>query len=183
MSQNSSESSRMLVTAGVETAQKLDNDRNPLLIACRAGSLKDVQLLVEHGADLGTRTPDGLTCLFVSIKNKHIGVVSYLLEQESCPVDDIDEDGCTLLHHVVLLNDPDATSKLIKKGVDINAQNQVQLILTFASEWSWLGWRNSSVPCNKAQSSSILKSAVEVWSGSQRQYHCKNRFICFFWQS
>lgn len=154
---------QMLLTAGADIEHKLEDGLTPLLTACLDGSLQDVKLLVTHGADLQACAPEGLRCLLAAAKNQHTKVVSYLLEQESCPVDGVDAEGCTVLHYAVFLNDPDVTAKLIIKAVGIDMQNQVQISLLRLSQQSISERRNCVVSCNKEQLSSIFKSVVEIW--------------------
>lgn len=116
---------KVLLDEGAAAERSSDAQDTPLLNASSLGLLDAVKSLVEHGADITSRTSDGFTCLYLAAKNRHLSVVSYLLGQESCPVDGTDEDGFTVLHHVVILNDPDLTSILINKGSDISAQTQV----------------------------------------------------------
>lgn len=116
----------LLLTIGADTEQKLSDGWTPLLRVCSTGCLEAVKSLVESGADIQARTPSGLSCLSVAAENKHRSVVSYLLKQKFCSVDDVDVAGYTLLHHVVMFNDPVATSTLISKGLDIDAKTQVK---------------------------------------------------------
>jgi len=125
MSHDNKQAMQMLLAAGADTEHKREHNWTPLLRVCSSGSLQDVKLLVTHGADPGAQTSGGLSCLFVAAMNKHKPVVSYLLKQESSKVEDIDAEGHTLLHHVVKLNDSVATSNVIDKGVNIDAQTQV----------------------------------------------------------
>lgn len=97
----------------------------PLIRASSQGSLDIVKLLIQRGANITARTCDGASCLLLAAKNKHLSVVSYLMEQQFCLFDDIETDGCTSLHHVVLLDDPFSVLKLLEEGVDINARNRV----------------------------------------------------------
>lgn len=119
---------RELLDAGADVERGASN-WSPLLVACCIGFLEGVKLLVERGANLSVHTEDGLTCLTLATINKHRSIVSYLLEQESCPVVDVDSDGYNALHCVVLLNEPCMVCKVIQKGVPINAQS---LVLRFA---------------------------------------------------
>lgn len=114
-----------MLDRGADTEQKSSAQWTPLLRACYHGNMDVVSLLIEHGADITAKTSDGITCLSMAVRNRHLSVVSYLLEQESCPIHEIEANGYTPLHHVVLLNDPDITSKLVSKGAEINAQTQV----------------------------------------------------------
>lgn len=115
----------LLLETGADTEQSSKAEWTPLIRACNHGCLDVVKQLVEHGADMTARTRDGLTCLALALKKEHVSVVSYLVEQESCPIDNIEEDGRTLLHNVVLWNDSNIITKLINKGVDVNAQTHV----------------------------------------------------------
>lgn len=155
---------KLLLENGADTERSTIAKWSPLLRACSDGYLQIVKHLVEFGADRTAKTKDGFSCLFLAAKNKQIQVVSYLLEQDFCLTDGIDEDGYTVLHHVVLWNDSALTSKLISKKVAIDSQNQVQSLLMFVSLCFWIERRNSSVPCNKAQPPRILTCAAKLWS-------------------
>eukprot|EP00210_Caulerpa_lentillifera_P006930 g6626.t1 len=111
----------LLLDQGADTEQICDFQWTPLLKACVSGYLEGVKLLVERGADITVQTSDKLTCLIVALKNRHHSVVSYLLEQENCPINATEANGLSALHYVVPLNDPNTTNVLISKGADIDA--------------------------------------------------------------
>lgn len=115
----------MLLDSGVDIEQKNNAEWTALQTACYGGYLQAVKLLIEHGADITARTPSGSTCLILAAKIGDPAVVSYLLEQDSCPIDKTDASSFSALHRIVRLNTADLVSKLICKGVDINAQNRV----------------------------------------------------------
>lgn len=121
----------LVLDRGADTEQRSNAEWTPLLRACRLGCLNVVRLLVKRGADFTVRSPDGFTCLYLAAKNGNHSVVSYLLGQESFTVDDVDAEGYTLLHHVVMFNDPDATSLLINKGLDVAAKTRVSVFRVF----------------------------------------------------
>lgn len=125
--QDNVETIDLLLTTPAVTDQKLNDGWTPLLRVCYTGCLEAVKSLVENGADIEARTPDGLSSVTVAAIKKQRSVVSYLLEQDACPISGVDANGYTLLHHVVMLNDPHATSTLISKGLDVDAQTQVQI--------------------------------------------------------
>lgn len=93
--------------------------------ACANGYLAGVKLLVESGADISARSPDGCTCLLVAAKNQHLEVVSYLLALETCNVNETTTDGYSVLHYISLLDNPSVMSSIIEKGANINAQIRV----------------------------------------------------------
>eukprot|EP00210_Caulerpa_lentillifera_P006927 g6623.t1 len=114
-----------LLAAGADVERKANFALNPLLSACSSNFLEGVKLLIEYGADIGVQSSRGSTCLILAAKRKHLSVVSYLLDQKSCPINKADRKGFTALHYIVLLNDASLTSKIISKGSDINAQNSI----------------------------------------------------------
>eukprot|EP00210_Caulerpa_lentillifera_P006974 g6669.t1 len=115
---------KLLLDRGVDTEQICDFPSRPLLKACSIGYLDGVKLLVERGADITVQTTDGLTCLIIALKNRHFSVLSYLLEQEFCPINVIDEQGYSALHYTILLTDGSWTNALLRKGADMNAKTQ-----------------------------------------------------------
>eukprot|EP00210_Caulerpa_lentillifera_P006948 g6643.t1 len=113
----------LLLNQGANVELKRSSDLTPLLTACACGFLQGAQVLIKHGANIYAKTQSGSTCLILAAKKEHSAVVSYLLDQESCPVNEADKNGFTALHYVVLSNNASMTSKLISKGSDINAQS------------------------------------------------------------
>eukprot|EP00210_Caulerpa_lentillifera_P006979 g6674.t1 len=113
-----------LVDSGADIEQRSGRSMTPLIAACNCGFLEGVKFLVERDANMSASSLDGITCLLVASKKRREDVLSYLLEQESCPVTNTDIDGYSALHYIVLLDNPDITSCIISKGADINAKNQ-----------------------------------------------------------
>lgn len=168
LNQKNTKTVGMLPSFGALVGHKHDDKKSKLIIACCTGSLERVKSLVTKGAKVDVRTPHGLTCLLVAAKNKHRNVVSYFLEQGSSSANDVDADGYTLLHHAVMLNDPHAVSTLIAEGLDVDAKTRVNTFKVFVVLLC-IGWRNSSIPCNKTQFRGISWSALEIWSRSKYQ--------------
>eukprot|EP00210_Caulerpa_lentillifera_P006943 g6638.t1 len=113
-----------LLDEGADIEQSSGQDVTPLIIACHYGFLEGVKLLIERGANIRASSAEGLTCLLVAAKKRHQKVLSYLLEQDSCPINTTEESGNAALHYIVPLDDPKITSCAINKGAEINAQNQ-----------------------------------------------------------
>eukprot|EP00210_Caulerpa_lentillifera_P006931 g6627.t1 len=117
---------KLLIDEGADVERKSSNyDFTPLQFACASGFLEGVKVLIEHGANIASRTQDGSNSLIIAVKHKHRPVVSYLLDQESCPINEFDGSGLTTLHYVVLSNDVSMILELISKGSDINLQTSV----------------------------------------------------------
>lgn len=120
---------RILLDKEAEFQQKCLLDSDPLVAACSNGYLEGVELLIERGSDVCACCLSGYTCLLAAAKNEHLAVVSYLLEQDSCNVNEVGRDGYSAIHHIALLNDSDAVFKLISRGADVNAQTWVRILL------------------------------------------------------
>eukprot|EP00210_Caulerpa_lentillifera_P006950 g6645.t1 len=114
---------KQLLNEGADVEFKGPSDLTPLLTACVCGFFKGVQLLLTRGVNIAARTQSGLTCLMLAAKNKHLSIVSYLLTEKACPINEKDANGFTALHYFVPLNDPSLTFKLIFEGSDVNAQS------------------------------------------------------------
>eukprot|EP00210_Caulerpa_lentillifera_P006946 g6641.t1 len=128
-----------LLDKGADVEKKGNSDLTPLLSACQSGFLQGVILLIQHGVDTNACSPDGLTCLMLAAFHKHLSVVSYLLDQEPCPLNGKDRNGFTALHYIVALNDASMTSKAISKGPDINSQtDDGESVVYFATKKSCL---------------------------------------------
>lgn len=72
----------------------------PLHHAAGDGSVKLIQLLVEHGANPHAKTPSGQTALHIACQSANAPVAEYLLNQGSLP-DLPDKDGKTPLYCAV----------------------------------------------------------------------------------
>lgn len=81
---------------------------------------------IELSADRTAVSPRGSTNMPVEANNEHIAVLSDHLEQDSGSIDSIDVDSQPLFHYAVLSNNPDLISTLIRRGMDINEQNEVR---------------------------------------------------------
>ncbi len=57
----------------------------PLLFAARNGSTATARVLIEHGADLDTPTPEGFTPLVIAIHNLHYDTARLLIETGADP--------------------------------------------------------------------------------------------------
>jgi len=57
----------------------------PLMHAARQGALEGVRALVDHGANLNLRDPDGMTALVAAIINAHYDVAALLLDRGADP--------------------------------------------------------------------------------------------------
>lgn len=106
--------------------QRSNAEWTPLLRACSQGYLEAVKILVEHGADITAKTPNGTSCLSMAAKHRHFSLIYYLLEQDSCSLDESDAHGNSALHYVSLLNDTSTMQKIISKEADIDSRNQVR---------------------------------------------------------
>eukprot|EP00210_Caulerpa_lentillifera_P006928 g6624.t1 len=115
---------KLLLEAGADSTTFKHGTEFVLHRAVKSNNLKAVKLLVEYGADIAATNSGGLTCLLLAAKNKQKELLSYFLEQGSCPVNLVAQDGSSALHCVVLWDDRHIISLLIDKGADINAQNQ-----------------------------------------------------------
>lgn len=101
---------------------KGDEDYN-LLIAAEKGVLKDVEKYVKEGADVNTKTFEGVTPLMYASQKGHLEVAEFLLEK-GADTDLQPDDGISSLHGAVMFNNLDVAELLIQKKADINIQDK-----------------------------------------------------------
>lgn len=70
---------------------------SPLHVAANRGSVKAVQLLMEHNADVDIRDRSGVTPLFAAVSTNQMAIVHKLLDSKAS-VNICDCDGLTALH-------------------------------------------------------------------------------------
>ncbi len=101
---------------------KGENDYN-LLVASEKGILSDVEMFLKAGADINTKTLEGVTPLMYAAQKGYLEIVEFLLEKgadaELKPL-----DGLSALHSAVMFNQLDVVELLIRKEVNINIQDK-----------------------------------------------------------
>lgn len=60
---------------------QMDPIRRSVMMACDAGDLPLIQVLIEGGGDVNTADEKGFTILMGACKNGYIDVVNYLIEK------------------------------------------------------------------------------------------------------
>lgn len=92
----------------------------PLLFAARHGDVESARLLLEAGADVNDRAPDGASALVVAVHSDHRALSLFLLEQGANP--DSAAAGYTALHAAVLTGDQVVVEALLAHGARPDAQ-------------------------------------------------------------
>ncbi|KAL3421518.1 hypothetical protein PVAG01_07963, partial [Phlyctema vagabunda] len=100
--------------------------QTPLILAALLGEIKIVEILVESGAQLYAENGEGFNCLHVAARQRHFGILSYLIKKMG--VKSITRrEGHTALHLVMaLLGDEQSTAcgvALLEAGADPLALN------------------------------------------------------------
>jgi uncharacterized protein len=121
----------------VNAASRRIDRLSPLLFAARKGHIEAVRVLLELGAEINDRAPDGSGPVAIAIANAHYELASVLLDKGADP--NLATDGWTTLHQLVRTRTPsrgrllpvvgydaqpglDLAAKLIARGVDVNAR-------------------------------------------------------------
>ena len=92
----------------------------PLLFAARHGDIATARVLLDAGADVNDRAPDGAGALVVAIHSGHGSFAMFLLEQGANP--NAAAAGYTALHAAVLTGDSKVIEKLLVHGARPDAQ-------------------------------------------------------------
>jgi ankyrin repeat protein len=119
------------------------DDYTPMLFAVRAGRLEAVRALLDHGANVNDRAPDGASALVIAAVNAHWELGALLLDRGADP--NAAAQGWTPLHQVIRtrtlnigqfphpvatghLSSLDLARKLIDRGADVNAPMTKEIV-------------------------------------------------------
>lgn len=139
----------------------------PIHIAFRTNSTKEVTLLERKGADINSKDQDGRTELFSAISKGDLEQVRSLIKQ-NIVLKDPDIDGLTILHTATARAMNPKSSKaleiveeILKYKIDINAQDKDgNTALHFACERS-LQYKKADIEQQDEKQQILLKSKIE----------------------
>ena len=92
----------------------------PLLFAARNGRIENARLLLDAGADVNEKAPDGQSALVLASFSDQGRLAAFLLERGADP--EAADAGYTALHTAVLRGDPDLVKALCAHGADPNSR-------------------------------------------------------------
>ena len=98
-------------------------DNTPLHLACAAGFLDTVKVLIEHEAQVDNKNEDEKTPFHMAAENGHVEVVEYILSKDKNAKNDCDEDDNTGLHLAASNKMTNTVELLIESGSDVRKRN------------------------------------------------------------
>lgn len=103
---------------------------HPIIAACEFGHLQVVQVLVERAGCKNIKSPNGLTPVLIACQAERWDVVEYLIK---CGAEvDIDQDGWSVLMHVVRAGDPYLLETLLQgRDVDVVSYGDAALRIAY----------------------------------------------------
>lgn len=99
-----------------------DNNYN-LLVAAEKGLLDDVKKFIKKGADVNTKTFEGVTPLMYASQKGHLEVVEFLLEKKADP-ELKPLDGISALHGAVMFNNLGVAELLVRNKANIDIEDK-----------------------------------------------------------
>jgi ankyrin repeat protein len=109
----------------------LDHGANPnadyygdhvLILAVYDGHTATARLLLDHGADVNARNPDGSTAVIYAYRDRPIGMIELLVDR-SADVNTRDRQGNTVLMTACYAGDLAGVKRLLQAGAIVNAKN------------------------------------------------------------
>ncbi|KAJ3112978.1 hypothetical protein HDU96_003939 [Phlyctochytrium bullatum] len=121
---------RLLLDAGVD-ANQCDNCGNlqglpPLIYAIRVGSPASIRMLLDYGADVELRGPEGCTALMTAVRWRNMEAVDLMLgKKANVAAKESTARGYTAMHFACLTGMPEMVTKLKESGADIDALDEL----------------------------------------------------------
>ncbi|KAH8716658.1 Vegetative incompatibility protein HET-E-1 [Beauveria bassiana] len=84
--------------------------------AARTGNLEDTKVAVERGADVNSRSMDGMTALHEAVFRGHSDVIEFLVARPDVHVNTFDDFGNTPLHDCYWIEHEEPARKLLSGG-------------------------------------------------------------------
>nr|XP_027221882.1 serine/threonine-protein phosphatase 6 regulatory ankyrin repeat subunit C-like [Penaeus vannamei] len=104
--------------------KKVDLEDAPLHLAALGGHDRVVRELIRGGADVGAKTPEGLSCVHYAAQGGHISTVMALLESR-CDIEAVTKDGSTALHLAAAQGHATAVEWLVgQAGLKVTSVNK-----------------------------------------------------------
>ena len=98
-------------------------DNTPLHLACAAGHLDSVKVLIEAGADSDNKNEDEKTPFHMAAERGHVEVVEFILNNDKNAKNDCDEDDNTALHLAASNKMTNTVETLLECGSDVRKRN------------------------------------------------------------
>ena len=93
----------------------------PLMLVSGKGDIGSAKLLLKHGANINTKSPDG-TALSIAVFKQRAGIVSMLLNNNANPNISSDNNNFPIIYACIVGN-LQFVKDLIKKGANVNTKS------------------------------------------------------------
>jgi len=152
-----------LLTYGASPFVTNAGNVSPLHLACQTGSIRCVQLLCEHRAEVSAQTSTGAGCLHLACQGGFVDVVQLLLQAAPASINTTNCDGNTPLHCCALAGSYQCAALLLKAGADTMLKN-VQRKTAYEISQS----RGTDLSCtHNAELAGLLKDWTDSGACSQ----------------
>ena len=114
----------VLIERGASVDAQNSDGRTPLHLAASNGVLGGVSELLRLGMKVSMTMVAGDygTVLYQTVVKGHEEIVSVLLDA-GCPIDVVDNEGCSALHYAARGGAVEAIGVLVERGLDVNKQD------------------------------------------------------------
>lgn len=127
-----------------------DSKRKSVQIAIENNQYETVKSLINNGADINAREPNGITPLIYAIQQKDIKMIELLLKHGADPNVSVDTYGLTALYHITRGTDTDymeIAQTLANYGADVNIRDnnfKTPIFYTFHEDYTNFLIRNGA---------------------------------------
>ena len=107
---------KLLVEHGANVNSTTRSNSSPLRCACFTGNLEMARYLISQGADPQIAKIKNDTNLMLSVNREHLEMVTYLVDEVHCDVNERDDDGHSALHDAVNSGSLALVTFLLQRG-------------------------------------------------------------------